>query len=139
MNGHVPRSKVRCYGVGSPRPTAPYIDGVPKRAVFVLFDVQLCSPTSPHLFHSGSTMVEAMEPSTMEPSKKTLWQWHLGLISIVLFLFGAVSLCPSEFGPSDIFDLPIDHDPRVPNIIEAISHCIVWPLVLFLPCYMLSS
>jgi hypothetical protein len=113
---------------GRPRPTAPYIDGVPQGVVFVLFDVQLCSPTSPHLFHSAdSTMVEAMEPSTMEPSKETLWQWHLGLISILLFLFGAVSFYDSGFVPSDIFDVPIDYDPRVPNIIEAIPHCIVWP------------
>jgi hypothetical protein len=74
-------------------------------------------------------MAEAMEPSTMEPSKETLWQWHFGLISLVLFLFAAASLWPSEFVPNDrnIFDVPIDHDPRVPNIIEAIPHCIVWP------------
>jgi hypothetical protein len=74
-------------------------------------------------------MVEAMESSTMEPSKETLWQWHLGLISIVLFLFWAAYLCPSEIVPSDTFDATINHDPRVPNIIEAIPHCIVWPLV----------
>jgi hypothetical protein len=73
-----------------------------------------------------------MEPSTVEPSKETLWQWHFGLIlPCIISLYGCISL-PLGVMPSDrrnIFDVPIDHDPHVPNMVETIPHYIVWPLL----------
>jgi hypothetical protein len=68
-----------------------------------------------------------MEISAVEPSRETLWKWHFGLASIVLFLLGVAFTLPSNepVSKSYIFEVPIDYNPRVPNLLGELSNCIV--------------